>query len=72
MIHKGNSNGLAVRSQQEVADILFRRGLIPKPCRKIIQWAEVNAFRKIRALHPELAAEIEDERRGVPGVEKVY
>lgn len=79
MIHRGNSNGLAIRSQQETADILFRRGLIPKPDKKIIQWLERNALAKIRALHPELAAEIESggsdsggvtAGRGV--VERVY
>jgi hypothetical protein len=61
---KGQSNGLAIRSQQEVADILFSRGLIPKPCRKIVQWAEKNAFAKIRVLHPELADEIETDGCG--------
>ena len=68
----------AVLSQQETADILFARGVIPKPCRKIIQWAEKNAFAKIRALHPELAELIEsgsdwggnDGRRN--GIETVY
>ena len=59
MIHRGNANQYAIRSQQEVAIILFRRGLIRKPDRKIIQWLERNALAKIRALHPELAVEIE-------------
>ena len=77
MIHRGNSNGLAIRSQEEVANILFCRGLIRKPDRKIVQWLERNALEKIRALHPELAVEIESSGsdggtagRGV--VERVY
>lgn len=77
MIYRGNANPHAVRSQQEVADILYARGVIPKPCRKIIQWVERNAFAKIRALHPELAELIEsgsesgnDGRRN--GIETIY
>jgi len=78
MIYRGNANPHAVRSQQEVADILYARGVIKKPCRKIIQWAEKNAFAKIRALHPELAELIESESDGSEndgrrnGIETVY
>jgi len=68
MIQRGNANPHAILSQQEVAEILFSRGVIPKPCRKIVQWAERNAFAKIRALHPELADElIESEGSGNDG-----
>ena len=78
MIQRGNANPFAVRSQQEVADILYARGVIPKPDRKIVQWAERNAFAKIRALHPELSEEIESKGGGSGndgrqnGIETVY
>ncbi len=78
MIFRGNANPHAVRSQQEVANILFARGVILKPDRRIVQWAERNAFAKIRALHPELAELIESESDGSEndgrrnGIETVY
>lgn len=53
--------GYTVRSQKEVAEILFDRGVIDKPDPKIVQWIEKNAFGKIRALWPGLACEIEHD-----------
>lgn len=53
------ANDYAIRSQQEVADILYARGLIAKPDRKIVQWLESKVFRQIRALWPELEGELE-------------
>ena len=53
--------GYAVRSQKEVAKILFDRGVLESDDPKAVQWIEKNAFGKIRALWPELAAEIQPD-----------
>lgn len=50
---------LAIRTQQEVADILFDRGVLKSPSRTTVDWYERNAFKKIRKLFPELAQEID-------------
>jgi len=63
----------AVVSQKDAAQILFERGVIDRPDAKIVQWIEKNAFGKIRALWPELAAEISHdgiERLG--GIETIW
>lgn len=58
----GMANDYAIRSQQEVAEILYERGLIEKPDRKIVQWLETKVFRQIRAMWPELENELEADR----------
>lgn len=64
--------GTAVRTQQEVADIMFARGLLRSPDRRMVRWYEGQAFAKIRALWPELADEIADEGHERVPVVEVY
>jgi len=49
----------AFRTSQEVADILFRRGVLPKADKNVVNWYERSAFAKIREHVPELADEID-------------
>jgi hypothetical protein len=57
----GISN-FAVLTYQEIADILFERGILPSPNKSSVQWYEQSAFRKIRKAFPELAVEIEESK----------
>ena len=50
--------GLAFRSLEEVAEIAWRRGLIPTPTKQLVAHYEESAFRKIRESYPELADEL--------------
>lgn len=50
----------AIRTQQEVADILYRRGELKKPCRRTVRWAEQQALWKLRFLLHDLESELED------------
>lgn len=52
----------AVLTKQEVAYILFARGVLPKPDRNVVDWYERSAFRKIREQFPELADEIDSRK----------
>lgn len=49
----------AVRSCQEVANILHERGVLKSSCRNVVIWYERQAFKKIRDAFPELAWEVE-------------
>jgi hypothetical protein len=72
---KGNlvgPRGTAVRTQQEVADIMYARGLLRSPDKRMVRWYEGQAFAKIRALWPELADEIADEERARTPVVRIY
>lgn len=53
--------GFAIRSQKEVAEILYARGVLESADPKAVQWIEKNAFGKIRALWPELEAELDGD-----------
>jgi hypothetical protein len=64
--------GTAVRTQQEVADIMYARGLLRSPDKRMVRWYEGQAFRKIRALWPELADEIADDGHARLPVVRVY
>ena len=65
--------GYAVRSQKEVAQILYARGVLDSDDPKAVQWLEKKAFGKIRALWPELAAEIQpDGITRLEGIETIW
>jgi hypothetical protein len=65
--------GYAVRSQKEVAKILHARGVLESDDPKTVQWIEKNAFGKIRALWPELEAEIQpDGIAQLGGIQEVW
>ena len=65
--------GFAIRSQKEVAKILHARGVLESDDPKAVQWIEKNAFGKIRALWPELAAEIShDGIARLGGIKTIY
>lgn len=55
-------NMIAVKTQQDVADILFERGVIPAPDRHVVNWYERSAFKKIREQFPELEDEIDSRK----------
>lgn len=72
---KGNlvgPRGTAVRTQQEVANIMFARGLLRSPDKRMVRWYEGQAFAKIRALWPELADEISDDGGSRTPVVTIY
>lgn len=50
----------AIRTCQEVADILYERGLLKNPDRQIVSLHEQRAMEKIRKRFPELEDEIDD------------
>lgn len=52
----------AVRTEQEVADILYARGVLNSPDRNVVNWYERSAFQKIRKQFPELADEIDSRK----------
>jgi len=65
--------GFAIRSQKEVAKILHARGVLESDDPKAVQWIEKNAFGKIRALWPELEAEIQpDGIAQLGGIQEVW
>lgn len=55
-------NMLAIRTQQEVADILHARGVLKSPDSHVVNWYERSAFKKIREQFPELADEIDSRK----------
>lgn len=55
-------NMIAIRTEQEVADILFARGVLKSANRHVVNWYERSAFRKIRKQFPELADEIDSRK----------
>ena len=65
--------GYAIRSQKEVAEILHSRGVLDSADPKAVQWLEKKAFGKIRALWPELEAEIQpDGIAQLGGIQEVW
>ena len=65
--------GYAIRSQKEVAKILHARGVLESDDPKVVQWLEKKALGQIRALHPELAAEIShDGIARLSGIQEVW
>ena len=49
-----DQDGLAQMSQQQAAEILYRRGILPSPTRELVSRGERSALRKMRVA---LAAE---------------
>ena len=60
----GVARGTAVRTYQQVAEILFRRGVLPSPHEHVVRWCEREAFRKIKAADPGLIKELAAIRDG--------
>lgn len=60
----GVARGTAVLTYQQVAEILFRRGVLASPHEYVVRWCEREAFRKIRAADPGLVSELAAIRDG--------